>query len=315
MLTRHVRLFVLVLFVSSLGLLACDASTLLGNFTGASSKPVVTIQSPSSGSQFRDSEDIAVQSQARDSTGIVRVELSVDGAAVRTDQPPVPQGQVSFTVVQKWKATPGSHTLSVRAFNISGVASDPALVTITVTSPGAGTGVSTSTAPTTAPTQQAVLGQPTPTAAAPSVTSTTAPAATATRRPPTRTPAATAISAPPGVYATLIRVDPVTAGRAQNVTIFVTFLNTTGNPQSYRLRNRIYWDQQKNSFGDTPPTNMTIPVGQAELSTGTWAKSGPGDCMNLQARVFWIDPDSKQETEFIKPDASGGPAGGFQVCP
>lgn len=304
--TRHVKSVALVLIVASLGLLACDVSTLVSSIRGSSSKPTVAIQSPSNASQFRDGEDIAIQSQARDSVGIVRVELSVDGAAVRTDQPPVPQGQVSFTVVQKWKATAGTHTLTVRAFNSAGVASDPALVTISV-----GSSVS-SLEPTTAATQQAGLSTlPAPTAS-PSVG---LPTPTASRIPPTRVPPTATISAPPGVYATLIRVDPAKAGRAQNVSIYVTFLNTTGSAQSYRVRNRVYWDQQKNSFGDTPITPMTIPVGKTEILTGSWAKAGPGDCMNLAARVFWVDPDSKQENEFIKPDGSGGPAGGFQVCP
>src|SRR5512146_3069346 len=127
--THHVRTLALVLLCACLGILACDVSTLVGSVRGGSSKPVITVQSPANGSQFRDGEEIAIQSQARDAVGIVRVELSADGAAVHTAQPPVPQGQVSFTVVQKWKATTGTHTLSVRAFNTAGVASDPAVVT------------------------------------------------------------------------------------------------------------------------------------------------------------------------------------------
>ncbi len=308
--THHVRTLALVLVYASLGLFACDVSTLVGSVRGGSSKPVITIQSPANGSQFQDGEEVAIQSQARDAVGIVRVELSADGAAVNTAQPPVSQGQVSFTVVQKWKAAPGTHTLSVRAFNTAGVASDPALVTINV-----GAAVSSGGATVIATRQVAVATVLPPTTAPSAVPTVGLSAATATRIPPTRVPPTPSINAPPGVYATSVRVDPKQAGRAQNVSIYVTFLNTTGVPKDYRLRNRIYWDQQKNSFGDTPIIPMTIPVGSTELLTGSWAKQGPGDCMNLQARVFWVDPDSKQETEFIKPDASGGPAGGFQVCP
>lgn len=303
---RHVRTLTLALFVGSLGLLACDVSTLVGNLSGSTSKPTVTIQSPANGSQFRDGEDVAIQSQARDAVGIVRVELSVDGAAVRTDQPPVPQGQVSFIVVQKWKATAGSHTLSVRAFNASGVASDPALVTITVSASGVGTG------PTTAATQVG-LAEGTPTTGASSTSSL--PTATLTRRPPTRPPATPTINAPPGVYVTNIRISPASPHRGENATFFVTFLNTTGNPQSYRWRIRIFIPDQKNSFGDTALLQMSIPPGQSELaSSDTWAIRGACDPKTMTARVFWKDPDSGQENEFLKPDRSGGPAADFLVC-
>jgi hypothetical protein len=62
--------------------------------------------------------------QAQSNTKITRVELLVDGDVVRTD--PSPSPQVSFTLIQTWKATPGTHTLGVRAYNTSGAASDPA---------------------------------------------------------------------------------------------------------------------------------------------------------------------------------------------
>lgn len=93
-------------------------------------KPTVIIASPPSGSQFRENEEVAVQSTSTDSSGITRVELQVDGTVVRTD--PSPSPQVSFTLIQTWKATPGTHTLSVRAYNTAGVVSDPAAVLISV---------------------------------------------------------------------------------------------------------------------------------------------------------------------------------------
>lgn len=93
-------------------------------------KPTVIIVSPPSGSQFLENEQVAVQSIATDSTGITRVELLVDGTVVRTDPSPTPQ--VSFTLIQTWRATPGTHTLSVRAYNTAGVVSDPAAITISV---------------------------------------------------------------------------------------------------------------------------------------------------------------------------------------
>lgn len=94
------------------------------------SKPTVIIVSPPSGSQYRENEPVAVQSISTDSTGIVRVELLVDGKVVRADPSPAPQ--VSFTLIQTWQATPGTHTLSVRAYNAAGAVSDPAAITIAV---------------------------------------------------------------------------------------------------------------------------------------------------------------------------------------
>jgi hypothetical protein len=96
------------------------------------SKPVVVIMSPPSGSQFFEGEDIAIQSSASDAQGVVRVELVVDGNVVRVDPSPTAQGQPNFTLIQTWKATSGTHTIIVRAYNVAGVMSDPTGVSVTV---------------------------------------------------------------------------------------------------------------------------------------------------------------------------------------
>jgi hypothetical protein len=121
---RTIRSFTLLLIFASFVLLACDFGSLVAG------KPTVVISSPPSGSQFREGEDVSVQSTSTDSSGITRVELIVDGTVVRTD--PVPAPQVSYPLIQTWKATAGAHTLTVRAYNNSNNASDPAAVTITV---------------------------------------------------------------------------------------------------------------------------------------------------------------------------------------
>lgn len=146
------RLFVITLLaLTTLGLLACD----LGSLT--TSKPTVIISSPPSGSQFREGDDINIQSTSTDSTGVTRVELLVDGTLVRTD--PAPGAQVSYPLIQTWKAIAGTHTLLVRAYNRSNAASDPAAVVVTVTS---GSTTATPTSALTAPTGAAV-GTNTPT--------------------------------------------------------------------------------------------------------------------------------------------------------
>ncbi len=313
--TRWIRTLAPVLLGALLGTLACDVASLVGG-AGGGSKPTVVIQSPANGAQFREGEEIAVQSTARDASGITRVELSVDGAAVRTDTPPVPQGQVAFTLLQKWKALPGSHTLSVRAFNASGTGSDPALISITVVA-GAGT-TPTTGAVVVVPTTGPVGTAPGETATAlyassPTPTPTTA---SATPRPPTRVPASPTPNAPPGVYALSIRVDPATPTRGSNVNFYVTFFNNTGKPAAYRWYVKIYPPDAPNAKGETSKAANDFPVGTFQLQAPVdWALRGPGPCEDYVARVFWYDNDSKQTTEFLKPDLSGGPATAFQVCP
>ncbi len=113
-------------------LLALGATMLLACNLLSPSKPSVVIASPPSGSSFREGEAVAVQSTATDAAGVTRVELSVDGTAVRIDPSPMPPGQPSFTLIQTWQAKAGTHTLSVRAYNAAGVASDPVSISITV---------------------------------------------------------------------------------------------------------------------------------------------------------------------------------------
>jgi hypothetical protein len=309
---RSFQTLLLITLFASLGVLACDLSSVTSLALGPS-KPQITIQSPLAGAQFREGDNVPVQSTSTDKSGIVRVELSVDGAVARSDAPPIAQGQTSFSVIQTWKATAGSHTLSVRAFNASNAASDPVLVGITVTA-GAATLPAPGTSPTLAPlggtlVNPAILLTPT---LGPAGTTPVIPTITRTRT-PTFTPT---ISAPPGVWAVSVRVDPVKGTRGQAINFFVTFLNNTGGPQTYRWRIRIYEPDKKNSFGDTATLDTSIPAGISEqASANNWKVTGPGDCLSFFARVFWADFSSKQETEFLKPDQSGGPAAQFQVCP
>ncbi len=125
-----------ILCILGLAITACSGTT----------KPTIVLVSPPHGSQFREGEDVAFQSTSTDSAGVTRVELVVDGAVVRTDSPPGAQAQQTFTLVQTWKATQGTHAVSLRAYNASSTASDPAAISITV----AAAVVSTSTTPTTA---------------------------------------------------------------------------------------------------------------------------------------------------------------------
>lgn len=114
-------------------------------------KPSVVILSPALGSQFNEGETVPVQVVATDASGIARVELLVDGAIVHSDAPANPLQ--SYSVTETWQARGGTHTISVRAVNTSGTASDPATVQVAVTGTGA---------PAAAPTALASALTPTP---------------------------------------------------------------------------------------------------------------------------------------------------------
>lgn len=131
-------------------------------------KPIVIIESPPSGSQFHEGEEISVQSASTDKKAVVRVELVVDGNVVDVDPSPTAQGQPHFTLVQQWKAaTQGQHTLLVRAYNAAGQMSDPAGVNVNVLQATA-----QSSAPQPQPQQQPTA---TSTPVPPTATPTTAP--------------------------------------------------------------------------------------------------------------------------------------------
>ncbi len=121
----------------------------------APSKPTITLN-PVSG-QITAGQDISFQSISADAKGVARVEFSVDNTLVAESNIDPPQKMM--TLQHPWKAVAGQHTLSARAFNVDGLASERAEMVVVV---------ATAPAPTTAPT--AAPTQPAPTA-------TTAPAA------------------------------------------------------------------------------------------------------------------------------------------
>ncbi len=154
MIQRMLRL--LALLVGFLFVTGCSAGTPL---TTAQTLPVTVLEAPPSNSEYHVGDVVAVQSTSIDPSGVARVELTVDGALVQTDTPPQPQS--SFTVIQRWTATAGQHTLTIRAFGTANQVSNSASVMVSVlpvTSPTASVAPSptaTSTpvpAPTLAPT-------------------------------------------------------------------------------------------------------------------------------------------------------------------
>jgi hypothetical protein len=165
--TARLRYLSLVLVMALIlgGVLACDIG-------GGPSKPTITITAPTSDAQFEEGEDVTILSSANDAKGVTRVELYVDGDLYRTDSSPGAEGEKSLAMAQTWVAAdPGTHSLSVIAYNVDGAESDPWAVTVEVVEAG---GVVTPPTPTTP-------GEPPPAA---TDTPLPPPEATATTPPP-----------------------------------------------------------------------------------------------------------------------------------
>ncbi len=128
----------LVLVMLSLGALACNLTQNAGppttapTPTSSAGTPTVTINSPVNGSEVVRGEEVLVQSTARDSIGVTRIELRVNGFIVNTVPSESPTGDTEFSVIQSWTpAEIGPATLEVIAYRAS-VASEPARITVNV---------------------------------------------------------------------------------------------------------------------------------------------------------------------------------------
>jgi len=135
----------------------------------------------------------------------------------------------------------------------------------------------------------------------------------------TGTPTATVISSfAPGVYATGIRLVPTKpASGGDPVAFYVTFVNTTGKPVTFKWRIKIWSpDDARNAFGDTTILTSEIQPGITELASAQNWKTNPGPCTPFYARVYNVNTDiTADPIEFRKPDGSPGPRTDFQVCP
>jgi hypothetical protein len=128
---KSARCITLLLSALLIATTACSTLNLI-----PSKIPAVIIASPPSGSVLQEGDNVVIQSTVTGSTGIIRVELLVDNTVVSTDSLPSVQAQTPVTLTQKWKATPGTHILLVRASDAAGKESGPVAVTVTVL-PGA----------------------------------------------------------------------------------------------------------------------------------------------------------------------------------
>ena len=114
-----------------------QAETIQTSVPPANSKPAVTITSPADGSQVVVNTQVLVSANASDSVGVQRVQLLANGQIVKTVSSQSPSGDANMNVLLDYTPrTAGTVNLQVIAYR-GGLASDPALVTINVTSQGA----------------------------------------------------------------------------------------------------------------------------------------------------------------------------------
>ena len=171
--------------------------------------PSVTISAPASGARFALGEESAVQVQATDDRGVVRVELWLNGALVRTESSPDPDGQTPFLVMHGWvPAAAGSYVWSAKAYDADEQMgeSDPVVVDVQPQEEPPADQQPTST-PAGAPPKDTPPTQ-TPTPVPPSATSTRVlPTATSTAPVPTNT-ATPVVTKPPDNPPQIVLVAP-----------------------------------------------------------------------------------------------------------
>lgn len=92
-------------------------------------------------------------------------------------------------------------------------------------------------------------------------------------------------------------------------------MNSTGTPAYYRWFLKIYRPDVANSMGETFKKDDLVVPGTNEYAVSGWQVSGPGTCETFYARVFWVDLDSKQTNEFLRPGMNSSPTVNFEVCP
>ena len=135
-----------------------------------------------------------------------------------------------------------------------------------------------------------VLPSPTATALA----STKAPVpATAARRTATL-PKGTATPVP-GVYVEDMRFVPSPGVRGSPLAFIANYRNTTGQRTGYRVIIYVYRPGNfANSFGETAPIDVSIPVGSNDVLSGSaFRVSGGGGCEDFVARIASLGQDQK----------------------
>ena len=84
----------------------------------AAAEPTVLIDSPHQGDEVVVGQTVQIFASGQDPTGIVRMELWVDGQFVTSQDSALPEGTNPFPLLANWEPmTPGNHTIVVRGYN------------------------------------------------------------------------------------------------------------------------------------------------------------------------------------------------------
>lgn len=122
--SKHLLHSTMLMITVGLVATACNA------LPGSVISPITVIDAPANHAHLWEGDQVSVKSTSTDKSGIVRVDLKVDSHVVCMDL--LAKSQSTAKIVQTWTATPGTHTITVRAVNISDVSSTPASIVISV---------------------------------------------------------------------------------------------------------------------------------------------------------------------------------------
>jgi hypothetical protein len=128
--------------------MGCSTPGLGGTiFSGETGGPSAAISSPTGSRPLETGREIKVESVSIDPTGVVRVELVVNGQVVWIDANAKPETDAPFIVAQPWiPDTPGTHVIQVRAYNAANEVGESATLTVEAVALGAaGTAIATAT--------------------------------------------------------------------------------------------------------------------------------------------------------------------------
>jgi len=155
--TKKLWTIVLAVALLAAAVLACGPSP------GSGGGPSVTITSLPEGTTVSVGQAVEIASQATAGAGVARVELSVNGVAVRSDAPPSGNPTL-FSIAQPWvPETEGLVTIGVVAYDVEGAASEMATIRLQVAAAAAGAPTQTPEPPAgEPPTGEPPTPEPTP---------------------------------------------------------------------------------------------------------------------------------------------------------
>jgi hypothetical protein len=251
--------------------------------------PRVWIDFPLEGSRFFPDTTVSVTCHAFAEEGVAEVQLAVNGEPYRLAAP-AQLGEQFVEISTEWLATePGQYVLSVIAFDMTGAATNPDRVTVTVVGETPRLVLSPTARETTVP--------PTGTPEEPTATaepSETPPSPTATSRPPIWTPEPpTATPPPPRIVSFEVNRSRITVGECVRFSWRVE-----GYPTA------IYFDEQ----------GVTSPDSRDRCPTATrdfeLRAEGPSGVDAQSITVVVLQPSPTPDTQ--GPPAPGGlsPSGG-----